>query len=92
MISGGVFLLEGSKKTAPMKFVLGVLGGLIRLFDIYQLFSGVHTIDVPVNIHLDGGGKPTCSPQHFQGKFVRGLLCCTILRQVSTEENNLAKK
>ena len=61
MIIGGVLLLEGSKNILPGGCI-GVLGRFIRLFDIYQLCSGVHPLDVTGHIRLDGGGKISCSP------------------------------
>ena len=80
----GVFLLEGSQKI--------VLGLYIQIFGLYQLYSRVNPIDVPGNILLVGGGKPSYSPRKFQRRVVQVLLCWSVLRQVLTEKNGSAKK
>ena len=41
---------------------------------------------------MDVGVKPSFSKRKYHGKVVRVLLCCTVPRQVLTEENNLSKK
>ena len=91
MISGGVFLLEGSKIKTPPGYCIGVLGQSLRLFDQYQLCCGVHLLGEPEHISLAVGVKPACSQQNPQGQFFQGILCWKVLQQVLTEENNLAK-
>ena len=69
-----------------------VLGQFLLLFDLYQLCSGVHSVDVPGHICHDGDGKSSFSIKQLQGLVVWGLLCCTVLQQISTEEKHLVKK
>ena len=67
------------------------VGRVVSKALVYKCCYGVHPIDVTGHIFLDGGVKPSCSPWQFQGQFLRDLWCWTVLRQVSTEENHLAK-
>ena len=88
----GVLLLWGSQINIHPEGCIGDLKRLLWLFDIYQWCSRVHTIDLPENIFLSGGGKPYYSPQYSQGQVFRGLCCWKVPCQVWTEESNSAKK
>ena len=88
----GVLLLEGSKTNITPGGCIVVLGRLLWLFELYQLWSRVHLIDVAGHNRLSGCRKPSCSPRQFQGQVVWGLLCLTVLRQVLMEEKHLTKK
>ena len=46
----------------------GYFGGLkrfLRMFYLYQSFSGIHPIDVPGHIRLFGDGKYSYNPQEL---------------------------
>ena len=64
---------------------------LLQLFGLYTFFYRVNTIGVRGHIILDVGGKFSSIPQKYLQKIVRELFW-TVLHQVLTEENNLAKK
>ena len=86
-------MLEGSLiPPPPPGGFIRVLGKFLQPFDMYRLCSGAHLIDVPGHICLAGSVITSYSPQKLQGQVVRDILCWAVLHQVSTEENNLAKK
>ena len=64
-----VFLSGVSKINIHPEDCSGDLKWLPQLLYLYQWYSRVHTIDLPGHIRLDGGFKPSHSPQQFQGLF-----------------------
>ena len=74
-----------SKSILPGGYI-EVLGRLHQKYGQYQSRCGVHPINVPVHILLDGGGNYFCSRPYFQGEVVRDILCLTVLRKVLMRE------
>ena len=64
---------------------------MILLFDLYQWCYSFHPLDVPEDICLVGGVKPSYSPSQFQVLVFWVLWYWTVSHKVSTEKKHLSK-
>ena len=87
-----VFLSKGSQRNSLPEYCIDDLKLLIQMFHIYQWCPRLNPLDVPENIFLSGGRKPSYSPQQSQEKILQVPCCRIVLCQFLMEERSSTKK